>query len=453
MEQKNALFEQMPVRKAFFKLALPVVLSMVVSLVYNMVDTYFIAKTGNAHLVAGVALGSPVFTLMIAVGDIFGLGGSSFISRLFGQKRDQDGKRLSVFCFYGALFTGVGITALLLLLRTPLLTMLGAQADTVQYARDYYTWIAVGAPFIILSFTPCNQLRTEGFANASMIGSVLGAVVNIVLDPVLIFGCKLGAAGAAIATVLSQAVGAVWILHFLTGKKTILRLRKDYMRPEKKVILPVMALGISTFVMMSTESLLSISFSSSLARYGGDVAVGAMTVITSASQLCTLPIQGICQGGQPVMSFNFGAGKRDRVKQAFRFQLTLCLSYTTIFWLLMMLVPGAVAGIFTSDASLIDYTTWAMRIYMAGIFSTGVQIACQQSFMALGQAKVSLLLACLRKIILLIPLIFILPHLLPDPVFGVFLAEPVSDILAATITTITFFSRFNGILERGAAKV
>ena len=184
MEQKNALFEQMPVRKAFFKLALPVVLSMVVSLVYNMVDTYFIAKTGNAHLVAGVALGSPVFTLMIAVGDIFGLGGSSFISRLFGQKRDQDGKRLSVVCFYGALFTGVCITALLLLLRTPLLTMLGAQADTVQYARDYYTWIAVGAPFIILSFTPCNQLRTEGFANASMIGSVLGAVVNIVLDPV-----------------------------------------------------------------------------------------------------------------------------------------------------------------------------------------------------------------------------------------------------------------------------
>ena len=225
------------------------------------------------------------------------------------------------------------------------------------------------------------------------------------------------------------------------------------MRPEKKVILPVMALGISTFVMMSTESLLSISFSSSLARYGGDVAVGAMTVITSASQLCTLPIQGICQGGQPVMSFNFGAGKKDRVKQAFRFQLTLCLSYTTIFWLLMMLVPGAVAGIFTSDAALIDYTTWAMRIYMAGIFSTGVQIACQQSFMALGQAKVSLLLACLRKLILLIPLIFILPHVVANPVFGVFLAEPVSDIIAAVVTATTFFLQFNKILDKGAGRV
>ena len=248
---------------------------------------------------------------------------------------------------------------------------------------------------------------------------------NIILDPILIFGLGLGVRGAAIATVLSQAVGAVWILHFLTGKKTILRLRKDCMRPEKKVILPVMALGISTFVMMSTESLLSISFSSSLARYGGDVAVGAMTVITSASQLCTLPIQGICQGGQPVMSFNFGAGKKLRVKEAFRFQLTLCSCYTCLFWLLMMLAPGAVAGIFTSDTALISYTTWSMRIYMAGIFAMGFQIACQQSFMALGQAKVSLLLACLRKIILLIPLIFILPHLVAAPVFGVFLAEPV----------------------------
>ena len=304
---------------------------------------------------------------------------------------------------------------------------------------------------LVLGMNPF--ITTQGFAKTSMLTTVIGAVINIILDPILIFGLGLGVRGAAIATVLSQAVGAVWILHFLTGKKTILRLRKDYMRPEKKVILPVMALGISTFVMMSTESLLSISFSSSLARYGGDVAVGAMTVITSASQLCTLPIQGICQGGQPVMSFNFGAGKKSRVKEAFRFQLLLCSCYTCLFWLLMMLVPGAVAGIFTSDTALIDYTTWSMRIYMAGIFAMGFQIACQQSFMALGQAKVSLLLACLRKIILLIPLIFILPHLLPDPVFGVFLAEPVSDILAATITTITFFARFDKILDRGAAKV
>ena len=190
-----------------------------------------------------------------------------------------------------------------------------------------------------------------------------------------------------------------------------------------------------------------------LARYGGDVAVGAMTVITSVSQLASMPVSGVCQGGQPVMSFNFGAGKKERVKEAFRFQLLVCFGYTAIFWVLMMLVPGVVAGIFTSDATLIQYTTWAMRIYMAGIFSLGIQIACQQSFMALGQAKVSLLLACLRKLILLIPLIFILPHVVADPVFGVFLAEPVSDIIAATVTAATFFSRFDKILDRGAGKV
>ena len=334
-----------------------------------------------------------------------------------------------------------------------LLRLFGASDVTLPYALSYSRIYIAGSVFVLVVLGMNPFITTQGFAKTSMLTTVIGAVINIILDPILIFGFGLGVRGAAIATVLSQAVGAVWIIRFLTGKETLLRLRRDYLRPERNVILPVMALGISTFVMLSTESLLSISFSSSLARYGGDVAVGAMTVITSASQLCTLPIQGICQGGQPVMSFNFGAGKKARVKEAFRFQLTLCGSYTCLFWLLMMLFPGAVAGIFTSDTALIQYTTWAMRIYMAGIFAMGFQIACQQSFMALGQAKVSLLLACLRKIILLIPLIFILPHVLPDAVFGVFLAEPVSDILAATITTITFFARFDKILDRGAAKV
>ena len=309
----------------------------------------------------------------------------------------------------------------------------------MAYGRIYI----LGSVFVLLVMGMNPFITTQGFAKISMLTTVIGAVINIILDPILIFGLGWGVRGAAVATVLSQAVGACWILNFLTGPKTILKLRKENLKVERNIILPVLGLGISSFVMLSTESLLSISFSSSLARYGGDVAVGAMTVITSVSQLCTMPIQGICQGGQPVMSFNFGAGKKPRVKEAFRFQLTL----------LMMLVPGVVAGIFTSDVALIEYTTWAMRIYMAGILAMGVQIACQQSFMALGQAKVSLLLACLRKIILLIPLIFILPCFTADKCLGVFLAEPVSDILAATITAITFFSRFDKILDKGAGKV
>ena len=280
-----------------------------------------------------------------------------------------------------------------------------------------------------------------------MLTTVIGAVINIVLDPIFIFVFNMGVRGAALATVLSQAVGAVWILHFLTGNKTILRLKKANLRLDAKIIGPCLALGISTFVMLSTESILSISFTSSLSRYGGDLAVGAMTIITSTNQLIVMPLQGICQGGQPVISYNYGAKNNDRVKKAFFTQFKACVIFTCISWAIMMLTPQLFAGIFTSDKILVNYTAWALRIYMAGIFAMGFQVSCQQSFMALGQAKVSLILACLRKLILLIPLIFILPLIFPNKVFAVFLAEPVSDIIAAIVTTMVFMFKFNNILS------
>lgn len=244
----------------------------------------------------------------------------------------------------------------------------------------------------------------------------------------------------------------MWVLRFLTGKRSILKLRLANLRVQPRVILPCLALGVSSFVMLATESVLNISFNASLSRYGGDIAVGAMTIITSVSQLISMPISGVCQGGQPLISFNFGAGHRDRVRQAFRCQFFTCVGYAVAFWALVMLLPEAFVRIFNNDPALVDYTVWAMRIYMLGIFSTGFQVSCQQSFVALGQAKISLLLACLRKLILLIPLIFLLPHLLPDPVFAVFLAEPVSDILAAVVTVITFLTRFDKILDKGAGR-
>ncbi len=443
------------VKKLMLQLMIPAVVAQVVNLLYNIVDRIYIGHIAGigAAALTGVGLFTPILMLLNAFAMLVGAGGAPRTAIALGQGDKQQAEKIISNSFTMLLLFAVVLTigfyagcarpaaAVRCQRRHP--------AVCVGYSRIYI----LGSVFVLLVLGMNPFITTQGFAKTSMLTTVIGAVINIILDPILIFGFGLGVQGAAIATVLSQAVGAAWILQFLTGKKTILHLRRAFLRLEKPVILPVMALGISTFVMLSTESLLSISFSSSLARYGGDVAVGAMTVITSASQLCTLPIQGICQGGQPVMSFNFGAGKKPRVKEAFRFQLTLCICYTSLFWLLMMLAPGAVAGIFTSDAALISYTTWAMRIYMAGIFAMGFQIACQQSFMALGQAKVSLLLACLRKIILLIPLIFILPHLVADPVFGVFLAEPVSDILAATITTITFFARFDKILDQGAARV
>ena len=441
------------VKKLLLQLMIPAVVAQVVNLLYNIVDRIYIGHISGigAAALTGVGLFTPILMLLNAFAMLIGAGGAPRTAIAMGQGDKEQAEKIISNSFTMLMIFAVLLTGVFYASAPTLLRLFGASDTTLPYALAYSRIYILGSVCVLIVMGMNPFITTQGFAKISMLTTVIGAVINIILDPILIFALGLGVQGAAIATVLSQAVGAIWILRFLTGPKTTLKLKKEYLKPEKKTILPVVALGISSFVMLSTESLLSISFS--LARYGGDVAVGAMTVITSASQLATLPLQGICQGGQPVMSFNFGAGKKSRVKEAFRFQLTLCFGYTTLFWLLMMLVPGAVAGIFTSDAALIEYTTWAMRIYMAGIFAMGVQIACQQSFMALGQAKVSLLLACLRKIILLIPLIFILPHLVSEPVFGVFLAEPVSDILAAAVTAFTFFTRFNKILDKGAGKV
>ena len=457
LETGNQFLGTERVSKLMRQYAIPCIISLLVGALYNIVDQIFIANASylGSYGNAANTVVFPLTVVALAIAVMLGDGCCAFVSMALGRNEVDKAKQSVGNAVVLSVVSSLVLTAVYLIFANTIIAMFGGTVneETFHHSQEYFFYITLGVPFYMFGQAMNPIIRADGNPKFAMISTLAGAAINIILDPILIFGFGLGVRGAAIASVLSQAVGAAWIIRFLTGKKTILRLRRDYLRPEKQIILPVLALGISSFVMLSTESLLSISFSSSLARYGGDVAVGAMTVITSASQLCTLPIQGICQGGQPVMSFNFGAGKKARVKEAFCFQLTLCGSYTCLFWLLMMLFPGAVAGIFTSDTALIQYTTWAMRIYMAGIFAMGFQIACQQSFMALGQAKVSLLLACLRKIILLIPLIFILPHLVADPVFGVFLAEPVSDILAATITTITFFARFDKILDRGAAKV
>ena len=438
------------VKKLLLQLMIPAVVAQVVNLLYNIVDRIYIGHIAGigAAALTGVGLFAPILMLLNAFAMLIGAGGAPRTAIALGQGNKEEAEKIIGNSFTMLLFFAVVLTIGFYAGAPILLRLFGASEATLPYALAYSRIYILGSVCVLLVMGMNPFITTQGFAKISMLTTVIGAVINIILDPILIFVLDMGVRGAAIATVLSQAVGAFWILRFLTGSKTILRLRKKHLRPEGRVILPVMGLGISTFVMLSTESLLSISFSSSLARYGGDVAVGAMTVITSVSQLCTLPIQGICQGGQPIMSYNFGAGNRDRVKKAFFTQFTACTVFTGCFWLIMLLFPKGFAGIFSNNTELITYTAWALRIYMAGIFSLGFQVACQQSFMALGQAKVSLLLACLRKLILLIPLIFILPHFIQNKVFAVFLAEPISDILAAAITTATFFHRFHKILNR-----
>ena len=328
------------VKKLMLQLMIPAVVAQVVNLLYNIVDRIYIGHIEGigAAALTGVGLFTPILMLLNAFAMLVGAGGAPRTAIALGQGDRQQAEKIISNSFTVLMLFAVVLTIGFYAGAPALLRLFGASDATLPYALSYSRIYILGSVFVLLVLGMNPFITTQGFAKTSMLTTVIGAVINIILDPILIFGFGLGVQGAAIATVLSQAVGAAWILRFLTGKKTILRLRKDYLRPEKQVILPVLALGISTFVMLSTESLLSISFSSSLARYGGDVAVGAMTVITSASQLCTLPIQGVCQGGQPVMSFNFGAGKKDRVREAFRFQLALCAGYTCLFWLAMMLV-------------------------------------------------------------------------------------------------------------------
>lgn len=435
--------------RLFAQLAIPAVVAQIINLLYNIIDRIYIGHIPEvgASALTGVGLFMPILMLINAFAMLAGAGGAPLASIAMGQKDTDKAEKIVANCFSLLLIFAIVLTFIFYISAPSLLQVFGASEVTLPYAVKYARIYILGSVFVLIVMGMNPFITTQGFAKISMLTTMIGAVINIILDPIFIFVFNMGVSGAALATVISQAVGAMWILRFLTGKHTILHLKKENMKLIPSIFKPCLSLGISTFVMLSTESLLSISFTSSLARYGGDLAVGAMTIINSVCQLATMPLQGFCQGGQPLISFNYGAGNIKRVKKTFSLVFGICLSYATLFWALSMLFPELFASIFTTDSALVEYASRSLRIYMAGIFAFGCQISCQQSFMALGQAKISLFLACLRKIILLIPLIFILPNFFTDKVFAVFLAEPISDILAATVTGIVFFSQFNKILK------
>ena len=439
------------VRSLLLKLAIPAVVAQVINLLYNIVDRIYIGHIPEigTNALTGVGLCLPILMLVNAFATLAGGGGAPRAAIAMGQGKKEDAENILGNCFSTLIIIAIILTVTLSLTAEPLLWLFGASENTIPYAMDYMRIYLLGSIFVLIVMGMNPFLTTQGFAKFAMITTVIGAVINIVLDPIFIFGLKMGVSGAALATIISQCVSAIWVLRFLTGKQTILKLQVKNLKLKASVILPCLALGISGFIMLSTESLLSISFNSSLSKFGGDLAVGSMTIISSVSQLITLPLSGICQGAQPIVSYNFGAGNKERVLSVFKYTLLICASYTTLGWILTMTVPQVFAGIFSSDAALIENAAWCMRIYMAGIFAFGFQISCQQTFVALGQAKTSLLLACLRKLVLLIPLIFILPLFFENKVFAVFLAEPVSDIVAAAVTTIIFVTKIKGILEQG----
>lgn len=439
------------VKKWMVQMAVPAVVGQVINLLYNVVDRIYIGhipEIGGLAL-TGVGLFTPILMLLTAFAMLASSGGAPRAAMAMGRGNREEAEKILGNCFTFLMGMAVVLTAVFYFSAPALLRLFGASDATLPYALRYGRIYILGSVFVLLVMGLNPFLTTQGFAKMSMLTTVIGAVINIILDPIFIFVFHMDVAGAAIATVLSQLISAAWILKFLTGKKTILKLRPFAMGLEKNIIMPCLGLGVSSFVMVSTESLLSVSFTSSLARYGGDTAVGAMTVLNSINQLLMMPTAGICQGGQPIISFNYGAKKLERVKEAFYCQLVACAGYTTVFWLLVRLFPGFFPRLFTNDQALVEYSQWALGIFLACGFSLGFQNACQQAFVALGQAKTSLFLACLRKLILLIPLIFLLPLFFQNKALAVFLAEPVSDMTATIVTVITFFLFFRKLMKAG----
>lgn len=437
------------VGKLLLGLAVPSVIGQVINLLYNIVDRIYIGHIPEigANALTGVGLFSPILMLIMAFAMLAGAGGAPRAAIFSGKGDKETAQKILNNCFTLLIFLAVILTVVFYIFCPQLISFFGGSDNTLPYAVEYGRIYILGAvfPLLVMGLNPF--ITTQGFAKTSMLTTIIGAVINIVLDPIFIFLFDMGVAGAAWATVISQAVSAAWILKFLASEKSGLRLNFKEMKLKADIILPCLALGVSTFVMLATESFLSVSFTSSLSKFGGDVAVGAMTILTSISQLITMPLNGICQGGQPLLGFNFGAKKYDRVKKAFFYEFFICVGYSGLFWLLLMVCPNVFAGIFSNDEELVSYAAWAIRVFFICAFTNGFQLSCQQSFVALGQAKTSLIMACLRKIVLLIPLIFIMPLFLENKTLAVFLAEPISDVIAAAVTTVTFFTFFKKLMK------
>lgn len=439
----NALGTE-PVGKLLFKLAVPTVVAQLINMLYNIVDRIYIGHIpGDGSLaLTGVGVCMPLIMLISAFAALVSSGGAPRASIFMGKKDEESANQILGNCFSLQIVVSVVLTVVLLLWNEELLLTFGASEKTVLYALQYMNIYAVGTIFVQLTLGMNTFITAQGFTKVSMMSVLIGAACNIVLDPIFIFVLHMGVRGAALATILSQAVSCVWVVSFLCGKRTQLHIRKENLRLRSKVILPCVILGLSTFVMQSSESIISVCFNSSLLRYGGDIAVGAMTIMTSIMQFAMLPLQGLGQGAQPISSYNYGAGNAERVKKTFKLLLIASLTFSVTLWGAVMLVPEVFVSIFTPDAALIEFTAPMLRIYLGGLFLFGIQIACQMTFNSLGQAKSSIIVAVVRKFVLLLPLIYLMPHIIPDAVVGVYMAEPVADFIAVTFTAILFIFQF-----------
>lgn len=439
-----------PIGKLLLRLALPTLAAQIINMLYNIVDRIYIGHIPHvgAAALTGVGVCMPLIMIVSAFAALVGYGGSPRASIYLGKKDAESAEKILGNCFTMQILVSLILTAVLIIWNRDLLLAFGASENTIPYANNYMNLYALGTLFVELTLGMNAFITTQGFAKTGMYSVLIGAVANIILDPVFIFLLGMGVRGAALATILSQALSCIWVVSFLCGKKTFIRIRKENLKLIPKVILPCLALGSATFIMQASESVISVCFNSSLQKYGGDMAVGAMTILTSVMQFAMLPLQGFGQGAQPIMSYNYGAKNVKRVKAAFLLLLKISMIYAVILWGCVMFFPQIFAGIFTTDTALVAFTAKALRVYLAVMFLFGIQISCQMAFNSLGRAVESIIVAVVRKFVLLIPLIYIIPQIFrADQTTAVYMAEPVADLIAVTFTAILFSVRFKKALR------
>ena len=450
MNENKEMLGTAPIGRLLFKLAVPTVVAQLINMLYNIVDRIYIGhmpRDGSLAL-TGVGVCMPIIMIISAFAALIASGGAPKASICMGKNDKESAEKILGGCFSLQLIISAILTAVLLIWNKDLLLMFGASENTIDYASSYMSVYAIGTVFVQLTLGMGAFITAQGFAKTGMMTVLIGAVSNIILDPIFIFGFKLGVRGAALATILSQAISCAWVLIFLFGKRTYLKLQPKYMRIDGKLVFPCIALGLSAFIMQSSESVISVCFNSSLLKYGGDIAVGAMTILTSVMQFAMLPMQGVAQGAQPISSYNYGAKNTERVKKTFRLLFTTCLIYSLTIWTVIMAFPSIFAGIFTPDAELIEFTSKALRIYCAVLGIFGIQIACQMTFVSTGNAPCSIIVAIVRKFVLLLPLIYLMPQLIENKTMGVYLAEPVADVIAVTFTAVLFAIQFRKSLKK-----
>ena len=450
MQEDKSFLGTQPIKKLLPKLAVPTVIAQLVNMLYNIVDRIYIGHIPEVGSLAltGIGVCMPLILIVSAFSAFVASGGAPRASIFMGRGDCDSAERTLSGCLTMQVIISLLLTAAMLIWKDELLYLFGASENTISYAADYMGIYALGTIFVQITLGLNAFITAQGFAKVGMKTVIIGAVLNIVLDPVFIFAFGMGVKGAALATVISQAVSCAWVISFLCGSKTVLRLKKENLLPGLRLMPPCIALGLSVFVMQASESVISMCFNTSLLRYGGDIAVGAMTILSSVMQFAMLPLQGVAQGAQPITSYNFGAGNSARVRESFRLLLTVCLVYSVALWGLVMLFPRIFVGMFASDTQLIDFASRALRIYCGAMFIFGIQISCQMTFVSIGYALCSIIVAVMRKFVLLIPLIYIMPQLLSDKVSAVYAAEPVADSLAVIFTAVMFAVNFKKALRK-----